>query len=451
MATFFTSKNYAIFVLFQTICVDLITLSFVLVLLPKFLQQYYCQLSLQHFDNSSIIPSNESVSYSSENFKNYTSSKTYLSVEQNLTTDNQSGNNTAGSGLTCDDVTISHHIGIIAGLGPLIEIILLPLAKYIISKIGRKRGYCLGGILQLIGVLFWYFISQEWGIFVGRGVQSLGSSLSMIAGFANLASLFPQDSERVSACSKAYMGMAVGYLIGYISGGYLHETLGRYNPFIFVIGLNILDIIMRTFVSSTEENAIVEVESGEWSYFDRYIILNLYITFVAYSVHGLTITSLPKRLEDTHGATQGQVGVVYTLATVSEVLAQLVVTIMVKTHHDRCTTITASFMIAAIGLFIFPFVPNVWVAIVPLSLVRIAEGIFGGMCTSLYSYLADRRCSGDYNHLYAVLTMTYSSAFGLAPLINGYFLPWTGFRVLYIANGVIVLVTMFPTLFLWKL
>ena len=96
-----------------------------------------------------------------------------------------------------------------------------------------------------------------------------------------------------------------------------------------------------------------------------------------------------------------------------------------------------------------PYIPQVWYALLPLSLTRVGEGLYGSMVVSLLSYIVDRR-SYQYSIMYSVFLISFTCAIGISPIVCGYLVRVIGFQYLYLMWAGITLITAFPTIFMWN-
>ena len=126
------SRRLPVVVVFLAIMVDAIVLSFLLPVLPRFLQQYYC-----HPNNSSSSVPSRTVNVSRLTIPQHNSTK------------------------TCDDVTISRHVGFIVGVGPLIELLVSPFVGYFVSLVGEGAAFKFGSVMELLGVSMLITIGEE--------------------------------------------------------------------------------------------------------------------------------------------------------------------------------------------------------------------------------------------------------------------------------------------------
>ena len=412
-----SSKTATLSVFFMLTC-DSMTVSFVLLLLPSLLLPYHCKTFYSDFNSSEAHFTDDYVERGPSNM-------TYTK---------------------CDDVAISQRVGLLSGVGPVAEVIACPLMGYLITLFGARLVYRFGWLMSSSGILVWLLVNSEWGLFAGRTLQSIGSTVSIISGLSYLGERFSgNEQERIRALGRAHIGFAFGYLIGYIPGTLLYQVAGLAVPLLVVLTITLPDMSLRCFLPPIRD--IERNSSGRilrYVLTDPYIILAVILTFVAYSPRGVTIATVPKWLADVHSVAHWQIGLFYTVAAASEATVQTIATHLVGGHQSRCVILFTAFCFHTVGLATMPFIPNSWLAIVPLSLVRIGEGLYGTMITSLLSYIADKR-GYQYNIVYSGFVLTYTSAIGISPIVCGYLVPVVGFQTLYLMWAGIALVSAFPT------
>ena len=122
---------------------------------------------------------------------------------------------------------------------------------------------------------------------------------------------------------------------------------------------------------------------------------------------------------------------------------------LVSSHKARCVVLFVAFCIHTLGLALMPSIPQLWYAVLPLSLTRVGEGLYGSMIVSLLSYIVDRR-SYQYSIIYSVYLISFTSALGISPIVCGYLVRVIGVQYLYLMWAGITLITAFPTIFMWN-
>ena len=418
-----------VLVVFFTQVVDGVAIAFLLPLLPRILREYYCYVST--LDN--MTSSTQNTNFSSTNVF-YNGSRPLGDVTENGSRPVGDVTETVNATI-CDDVTISFRVGLVTGIGPAAEVLMNPMITFLISAWGDNTIFSIGAAFQIIGISYMSFVAQEWGLFLGRIFLSLGSSMSIIAGYTLLVSAIEDDSLRVRALSFAYSGLTVGYLIGYSFGGFLYELFGGHIMFSFILVPSIIDVLLRLLIPRTSNSS---TEITTWKNViklltDPYLILTSFLIFVSFGVPLLILATLPNYL--VNRTSQWQISILYFIATAIETCVQFIASIFVQTHGGRVGVISLSFTCQTIGVICVIFDWNVWVYLVPIALIRVGEGLLGGMVTSLLAYISDVRLLKPYNAVYAVYCATMCAAMAVSPICAGYLVPHIGFHALCLSTA----------------
>ena len=435
MHTWRHSWIFAVLVVFFSRVVDGTALSFLLPLLPRIIRQYYCQDST--LDNIAKAVTSLSA--------NFNGSSTTL-----VNNGTRSLDDVTGLVKTCDDVTISIRVGLAAGIGPALEVIMNPLIAYLVIVWGESIVFNLGGAIQIMGISFLAFVREEWGLFLGRICQAVGSAMSVIAGYTLLVAVIKDDSERVRALSLVYSGLTVGYLTGYLLGGFLYELCGAHIIFLFLLVPSVIDISLRLAIP-WRSNSIQE--SNSWKNIiklltDPYMILTNILIFISYGAPLLILATLPNYLVDR--TSQWQISILYFIATAIETALQLIASKFVQTHEGRFRVILLAFSCHTIGLVCVIVDWNVWAYVVPIAMIRVGEGLMGAMVTSLLAYISDVRLLSPYSAVYAVYCTTFTAALALSPIGGGYLVPYIGVKALYLSMSGITFLALLLSLALRK-
>ncbi|XP_072288995.1 chromaffin granule amine transporter-like [Eucyclogobius newberryi] len=160
-------------------------------------------------------------------------------------------------------------------------------------------------------------------LFSARALQVVGSSSSAVAGLGLLASVYPDDEERGRAMGVALGGLALGLLCGAPFGSVLYEFVGKSAPFLVLAGLTLLEGVLQLCILSPTQ---VSPESIKGTPFltllrDPYILLTAGALFFSNMAIAVQDATLPIWLMETMCASQLQLGLSYTPATLAYLIS----------------------------------------------------------------------------------------------------------------------------------
>ena len=400
---------------------DTVTLAFLLPLLPRIMREYYCQDATLNDAHEDATSPSTNVRVSSTNVYNGTRRLDDVTETVNAT--------------ICDDVTISFRVGLVAGIGPAAEVVLNPIIVYLVSAWGENVVFNVAAALQFLGISSLSVVKREWGLFLGRVSQSVGSTMLVIAGYTMLVSAIDDDSLRARAFSFAYTGLTIGFLMGYSLGGFLYEVFGGHIMFLFLLVPSGIDVLLRLAIprSSNCNNENTTWKDAVKLLTDPYMIMISLLVFVSYGVPLLIMATLPNYLVDR--TAHWQISTLYLIATAIEAFVQLIATKFVQTLEGRFRVFFFGFVCQTIGLVCLGVDWNVWVYLFPIALIRIGEGVTGAMVPSLLAHISDVRLLKPYSAVYAIYCAAFTTALAVSPICGGYLLPHIGFKTLCLCTA----------------
>ena len=144
-------------------------------------------------------------------------------------------------------------IGIILASFALVSAIGSPIIGEKLEKIGRRCAYTLSGFLTGLGVLSWAILPYLDGdiflvaSFVGRMLQGLGTTFTLVAGFSIAASEYGGDDEAAMAnmalvLSQMETAGSLGLICGPLLGAGLYYVSGFTITYIVYSGFFFLSI-----------------------------------------------------------------------------------------------------------------------------------------------------------------------------------------------------------------
>ena len=115
------------------------------------------------------------------------------------------------------------------------------------DRVGRRRPMLYGLLALGATTLLFAFAKSYWILVLARGLQGAAGAATWIPGLALLADHFPAE-QRGKAMGTAFACANLGVLTGPPISGFLTQGFGTSAPFIFGVGLVLLDAVGRVFL-----------------------------------------------------------------------------------------------------------------------------------------------------------------------------------------------------------
>lgn len=309
-------------------------------------------------------------------------------------------------------------IGLLIAVFTLPGILLTPIFGVLADRFGRKRiivpSLMLFGIAGgACGFARSFNLLLILRFFQGVGAASLGSLNITIIG-----DLYSGD-ERTSA-----MGYNAGVLnLGTASypaiGGAL-AMLGWYYPFFLpfvAISLGILVLSLLKNPEPKSEQSIKEYLSNAWrSIKDSQVVVLLIAGFIAFIIlYGPYLTYFPILIGRSFSASPLGIGLIMSVMSLTTAFVSLQLGKLAR-DYSKIALLKTAFVLYALALVIIPFIPSLWLMLIPVLIFGIAHGMSVPSIQTLLAELAPIQYRGAFMSGYGMALRLGQT---LAPVFMG--------------------------------
>jgi ACDE family multidrug resistance protein len=270
----------------------------------------------------------------------------------------------------------SAQVGLLITFFTLPGIILAPFLGVLADRIGRKRILVPSLFLFAIAGAACAFIHHFHMLLLLRALQGAGAAALGALNVTIIGDLY-SGTQRAEAMGLNTSVLNIGTASYPTIGGAL-ALLGWYYPF----ALPVLAIPVGIFVLMSLKNPepkstrrMREYLSGTWRYLKDIRAISLFVaTLVAFVLlYGAYLTYLPILLDERFGASSFIIGIVLssmslTTAIVASQLGRL------SNRFTLGSIIKAAFAVYALALVLMPFMPGLWLLLIPAIIFGLAHG-----------------------------------------------------------------------------
>lgn len=267
-------------------------------------------------------------------------------------------------------------IGLLITFFTLPSAIMIPVVGVIADRYGRKR--------ILIPSLFLFAIAgtacaftDNFGLILGlRVLQGIGAASLGSINMTIIGDIFSGE-ERVKAMGLNASVLSIGVAAYPFLGGAL-AMVGWHYPFLLSVIALPVGILALLFLNNPEpknSESIRDYLKGTWSYLKNLKVAGLFaagmISFII--MYGAYLTYFTIMMKEKFDASSLVIGIIMSVAS----LGNAAVASQLEKIHRRFslpTIIMFSFSVYAIAMFITPFMPNMWLLLIPAIISGIANG-----------------------------------------------------------------------------
>jgi MFS family permease len=317
-------------------------------------------------------------------------------------------------------------IGLIATIVGVFATVLSPVGGWAVDRYRRVTLYALGPIIGAIGVLL-VLLAPTWGwVIPGYVISSLPGLLVGPALFGLVSDLGSEETRGYRFALQAVAGGICG-AIGPILGGYIYQYLGYRAFLVGQAGMLVLAGIIRTKVRDPREarrretgyhppslvlglrQAVRQMVAS--ARFRAFLVMVVLFQFAASAVGSLTSVFM----REVVGVTEGQMGVLFTLAGVASIVGGLAGGVASDRIGKR--------PVFAIAIFGFSLGMACLVAarsMAALTLVFVFQGLAVNLASPvLQSYFAEVTDTENRGTSFSVFNSLLTLLFLPAPLVGG--------------------------------
>ncbi len=271
----------------------------------------------------------------------------------------------------------SQAIGLLITVFTFPGVLLAPVLGVLADRLGRKKILVPGLMLFGIAGGACAFARDFNLLLILRFLQGVGAASLGSLNVTLIGDLY-SGKERTAAMGYNASVLSLG-TASYPAIGGAVATLGWSYPFVlpFVaipIGLLVLFSLKNPELKS--EQNLKEYFSNAWKSIKNRQVIGLFlasvITFIM--LYGSYLTYFPLLLGDSFGAPPWRIGLMMAMMSLTTALTSSQLGKLARVYSGR-TLLQASFIIYALALVIIPFVPNLWVFLIPIIIFGIAHGV----------------------------------------------------------------------------
>ncbi|WP_214407749.1 MFS transporter [Pseudonocardia lacus] len=304
-------------------------------------------------------------------------------------------------------------------------VVVTPLAGRAVDRFGT-RGPLMAGLVGLaVAVLLFTAGGPFWLLLVARTAQGAAGGLAWVASMALIAAVTPLE-RRGQAFGVAMSAVSVGLLVGPPVAGVLVAAFGPAAPFVVAAALAVVDGVLRlVLVRATPPSdddvagptALVRVPGT--------------VSIVGAVVVGAALLSatepvLPLQLTSRFGLDAAGVGLVFAVAVLTSILANLVVGRWTATTSPR-VLIGAGAAAGALSLAVVGLVDDVWAVSAGMGLLGVATALVFVPATVLIGEQGARAVPPTLGGAYALFNLAYAGGIALGPIVAGSAVEGMGF------------------------
>ena len=268
-------------------------------------------------------------------------------------------------------------VGLLITVFTLPGVILTPVLGVLADRLGRKK--VLVPSLLLFGVAGFsiFFIRNFHLLLVFRLFQGVGAA-SLGAMNVTLIGDFFEGRERASAMGYNASVLSIGTASYPAIGGAL-ATIGWYFPFLLpVLALPIAFIVLYSLddIKPSKMNNLKEYLLNAWESIKDKRVIGIFIAsiFTFILIYGAYLTFFPFLLDSDFSAPPYVIGLMMSAMSLTTAVTSTQVGKLSAKYSDK-VLLKSAFIIYALSLILIPFMPSLWLLLIPLVLFGTAQGL----------------------------------------------------------------------------
>jgi len=269
-----------------------------------------------------------------------------------------------------------NQVGLLITFFTLPGAILTPFLGILSDRYGRKRILVPSLFIFAVAGFACSFIKDFSMLLVMRAVQGIGSGALASLNSTIIGDLFSGE-QRVKAMGLNAAVLSVG-VAAYPSIGGALALIGWNYPFMLSLLALPIGIAALFFLNSPEPRNTESITSylkGTWSHMNNLKVAGLFsaglLSFII--MYGAYLTYFTILMDQKFNASSLTIGIIMTVASLSNAA---MASQLVKIHRRFSISmiIVISFIIYAVSNVIVPFIPNMWLLLIPAVLSGIGNG-----------------------------------------------------------------------------
>ncbi|GAB1545398.1 MFS transporter [Scytonema sp. NUACC21] len=333
------------------------------------------------------------------------------------------------------------NIGLLVTVFTFPSLVLGPIIGVLADRLGRKKIIVPSLFLFGLAGTACAFVRDFNLLLLLRFLEGMGAASLLSLSFTLIGDLYTGD-KRTTAIGYNASVNSIGTAIYPTIGGAL-ATLGWYYPFILPITAIPIGLLVLLALKNPEprgERNLKEYLTNALRILRNRQFFGIFIATAASFVllYGAYVTYLPLLINDTFKAPPSTIGLILSSVSVAITITSSQLGRLAR-YFRTTILIRASFILYALALFIVPFVPNVWLLLIPTTILGIGLGIGFPSIQNLLAELAPRE------YLATILSVN-GTFFGLGqtlgPLLMGIIFSFGGMSSVFYASVGIAILTL---------
>jgi MFS transporter, DHA1 family, solute carrier family 18 (vesicular amine transporter), member 1/2 len=301
-------------------------------------------------------------------------------------------------------VTSQSQLGMLYGAYAIGVLVATPVFGYLGDRLGCRRPMIIGVALSGVATLLFCFGGHFYLALLARVAQGAAAAGTWTAGLALVAERYAD--KRVQMMGLAMVGSTAGSVVGPLAGGWLYDIGGYELPFLITGVMVAIDACLRIIFLPADKGTADKSPDLKAILFDRSVLVAGLAVAVAAAGWGIIEPLLPDHLRQA-GATPGQVGLLFTVSTITYGFAAPVVG-WVSERISIKKTICYGIVAMAASLPLLSLSSNLLITGLCLCLVNVAFAFVLNPTSAELGNAVDRRGMNCYAAVYAVYNITYS-------------------------------------------
>ncbi len=284
------------------------------------------------------------------------------------------------------------NIGLLVTVFTFPTVVLGPVLGILADRLGRKKILVPSLILFGIAGAACAFAHDFNLLLLLRFLQGIGAASLLSLSITLIGDLYTGD-RRTTAMGYNASVSSIGTAIYPTIGGAL-ALMGWNYPFLLPLAAIPIGLLVLFALKNPEpqgERNLGEYLRNAWKILKNRQLIGLFIASAANFIllYGAYVTYLPLLIADSFQSSAFIIGLILSSVSVAIALTSSQLGRLTRAFPER-TLIRASFVFFAIALFIIPFVPNLWLLLIPTTLFGIGLGIGFPSIQTLLTELAPR-------------------------------------------------------------
>ncbi len=284
------------------------------------------------------------------------------------------------------------NIGLLVTAFTLPTLVLGPIIGVLADRLGRKKIIVPSLFLFGIAGTACAFARDFNLLLLLRLLQGIGAASLLSLSITLIGDLYTGD-RRATAMGYNASVTSIGTALYPTIGGAL-ATIGWYYPFMLPLAAIPIGLLVLFALKNPEpqgERNLQEYLRNAGKVLKNRQLAGLFIASAANFIllYGAYVTYLPQLITDTFKAPPATIGLILSSVSVAITLTSSQLGRLAR-RFSETTLIRASFVCYALALFIVPFVPNIWLLLIPTTIFGIGLGIGFPSIQTLLAELAPR-------------------------------------------------------------